>query len=115
MLIGFVALAATLVLHYLNAAKFPILGTTAAIVVYLGATWSINAALVRYCGNTESRLMRSELLGSFVLIVVGLIAGGLGGAVWWLAVGPEIASLGQALAGGAMMGGFAILFLLGGP
>ena len=59
--------------------------------------------------------MRSELLGSFVLIVVGLIAGGLGGAVWWLAVGPEIASLRQALAGGAMVGGFAILFLLGGP
>ena len=58
--------------------------------------------------------MRSELLGGFALIVIGLIAGGLGGAVWWLAVGPEVASLGQALAGGAMIGGFVVLFLLGG-
>ena len=113
-LIGLIALVATLILHYLNAAKFPLVGTAAAIVVYLGTTWSLIAAIERNFGDPDMSSIRGELIGSLVLVVVGAIAGGLGGAVWWLAVGLDVASLSQAVAGGAIMGGLALLFLLGG-
>ena len=113
-LIGLIALVATLILHYLNATKFPLVGTAAAIVVYLGTTWTLIAAITRYFEDPDTSSIRGELIGSLILVVVGAIAGGLGGAVWWLAVGPDVASLSQAVAGGALMGGLAVLFLLGG-
>lgn len=88
-LIGLIALVAALILYYLNATKFPLMGTTAAIAVYLRTTWSLIAAIERYFGDSDASSIRGELIGSFVLVVVSAIAGGLGGAVWWLAVGPE--------------------------
>ena len=109
-----IGLVVALVLHYLNATKFPLVGTSAAVIVYLATVWSQSAALARFSRVSESRLLNSELGGGVLLVLFGVIAGGLGGSVWWLAVGPEIATLGQAIAGGAMLGGLVIGFLLGG-
>lgn len=107
-----IALVAALVLNYLNATKFPLVGTSAAVIVYLAITWSLSAALARF--SSDSGFVQSELGGGALLVFIGVIAGSVGGAVWWLAVGPEVATLGQAIAGGAMLGGIVVGFLLGG-
>ena len=112
--IGLIALVAAFVLHYLNAAKFPLIGTSAAVIVYLAMTWSLATVLARFLGDSDSGFMQSELVGSVLLVLIGVIAGGSGGAIWWLSVGPEVATLGQAIVGGAMLGGLVIGFLLGG-
>lgn len=115
MVIGLIALVAAFVLYYLNAAMFPLAGTAAAVIVYLAVAWSLSAAFVRFSSNSETGFMQSELGGGVLLVLIGVVAGGVGGVVWWLAIGPEVATLGQAIAAGAMLGGFAVLFLLGGP
>ncbi len=113
--IGLIALVIALVLHYLNAAKFPLVGTAAAIIAYLTTLWWLSAAVLRFSRASSAGFIRSEIGGGVLLVLIGLIAGGVAGFVWWLTVGPEVASLGQAIAGGAMLGGVAVLFLLGGP
>jgi hypothetical protein len=113
-IIAVIALAVTSILHYLNAAKFPLTGTSAAVVVYLATAWSLSAALSRFSGDSDTGFMQSELGGGALLVLIGVIAGGFGGAIWWLSVGPEVATLGQAIAGGALLGGLVIGFLLGG-
>jgi len=109
-----IALVAALVLNYLNATKFPLVGTSAAVIVYLATTWSLSAVIARFSSHSDSGFMQSEPGGSVLLVLIGVIAGSVGGAVWWLAVGPEVATLGQAIAGGAMLGGLVVGFLLGG-
>ena len=112
--IALVAVVAALVLNYLNATKFPLVGTSAAIIVFLGTAWSLSAALARFSSNSDSSFMQSELGGGLLLVLIGGFAGSVGGSVWWLAVGPEVATLGQAIVGGAILGGLVVGFLLGG-
>lgn len=109
-----IALTAALVVHYLNATKFPLIGTSVAVIVYLATTWSLAAAFARFSSDSDSWILQGELGGGVLLVLIGAIAGGGGGAIWWLSVGPEVATLGQAILGGAMLGGLVIGFLLGG-
>ena len=77
-------------------------------------TWSSAAALARFSGDSDSRFLQSELVGGVLLVLIGVISGGSGGAIWWLSVGPNVATLGQAITGGALLGALAIGSLLGG-
>ena len=113
--IAVVSLVAALVLNYLNATRFPIIGTSAAVIVYLVITWSLAAAFERIPEGATTRILHSEIGAGIVLVLIGASAGGFAGVVWWLAAGPEMASLYQAITGGAVMGAMVILFMLGGP
>ena len=113
-LIGVAAVVAALILHYLHADRFPLVGTITAIAVYLGTFWSLIAAISRFLDGRETNSVRSEIIGNVILVAAGAAAGGVSGAVWWLATAPDAVSLLQAVAGGAMLGGLAVVFLLGG-
>lgn len=113
-LIGILAAAGTLALYYLNPAKFPLLATATSLAVYLGFVWSLAAVYGRFCESTESTLLSNELVGAFMLVLIGFVSGGLGGAVWWLTAGAGYAAFSQAILAGGFLGALLIAFLLGG-
>lgn len=55
----------------------------------------------------------AELLFGVVFIVVGIMAGSLSGAIWWVAGGHELRTLAQALKIGALLGGAVIAMFFG--
>lgn len=111
--LGFIAVIATLVLFFLNPEKFPLIGTGAAVALYLGSAWSLVAILARASEVRES-IVFNEITMMFALVLIGFLSGGLAGAAWWMLVGASYVTLGQAVLAGGFLGALVFAFLLGG-
>lgn len=108
-----IVVVAALVLFFLNPQKIPLLGTGAALAVYLGSAWSLMAILARM-GDAWESVVLNEITMMFALVLIGFVSGGLAGAAWWVLAGAAYVSLGQAALAGGVLGALVFAFLLGG-
>lgn len=71
-----IVVVAALVLFLLNPEKFPLLGTGAALAVYLGCAWSLMSILARM-GDAWESVVLNEITMMFALVLIGFVSGGL--------------------------------------
>ncbi len=109
-----IAVIGTLVGHYLNPVMFPLVATFVAVLVYLVVLYSTGRAFAMVCGESDSNFLCGDVVGSFLLVAAGFVAGCAGGVAWWTIASPDWTSMSESVLAAGFLGCLPVLILLGG-